>query len=64
METESGDLRCPSSSSDVTFLGKSKGLVKNHSYFKQAVCTLLWLDCFETCMIVTPRHKKTRKLQF
>jgi len=29
------------------------GLMKNHSYFMQAVCTLLWTDCFETYMVVT-----------
>ncbi len=29
------------SSSDIT-LRKSQGLVKKHSYFMQAVCTLLW----------------------
>ncbi len=39
-----------SSSSDVTFLRKSQGLVKN---VIQAVCTLLWTDCFETYMVVT-----------
>ncbi len=41
------------SSSDVTFLRKSQGLVKRHSYFMRAVCTLLWTDCFETYMVVT-----------
>ncbi len=30
--------------SDVTFLWKSQGLLKKHSYFMQAVCTLLWTD--------------------
>ncbi len=40
-------------SSDVTFLRKSQGLVKKHSNFMQAVCTLLWIDCFETYMVVT-----------
>ncbi len=30
-----------------------KGLVKMHSYLMQAVCTLLWIDCFETYMVVT-----------
>ncbi len=39
MVTEGGD-----SSSDVTFLWKSQGLVKRHSYFMQTVCTLLWTD--------------------
>ncbi len=42
-----GDRRRWLSSSDVTFLRKSQGLVKNHSYFMQAVCTLLWIDCFD-----------------
>ncbi len=37
----------------VTFLRKSQGLVKKHSYFMQAVCTLLWIDCFETYMVDT-----------
>ncbi len=41
------------SSSDVTFLRKSQGLVKKHSYFIQAVCILLWIDCIETYMVVT-----------
>ncbi len=49
MVTEGGDL----SSSDVTFLQKSQGLVKKHSNFMQAVCILLWIDCFETYMVVT-----------
>ncbi len=40
------------SGSDIT-LRKSQGLVKKHSYFMQAVCTLLWTDCFETYMVVT-----------
>ncbi len=40
------------SSSDITFLRKSQGLVKRHSYFMQAVCTLLWIDCFKTYMVV------------
>ncbi len=35
------------------FYGSNKGLWKNHSYFMQAVCTLLWTDCFETYMVVT-----------
>ncbi len=48
-----GDWRRWPSSSEVTFLWKSQGLVKNHSYFMQAVCTLLWIDCFETYMVVT-----------
>ncbi len=48
MVTEGGD-----SSSDVTFLRKSQGLVKKHSYFMQAVCILLWIDCIETYMVVT-----------
>ncbi len=48
MGTEGGD-----SSSDITFLQKSQGLVKKHSYFMQVVCTLLWIDCFETYMVVT-----------
>ncbi len=34
-----------------TFLQKSQGLVKKHSNFMQAVCTLLWIDCFETYMV-------------
>ncbi len=37
----------------LTFLWKSQGLVKKHSYFMQAVCILLWTDCFETYMVVT-----------
>ncbi len=41
------------SSSDITFLRKSQGLVKRHSQFIQALCTLLWIDCFETYMEVT-----------
>ncbi len=41
------------SRSDVTFIQKSQGLMKKHSYFMQAVCILLWTDCFETYMIVT-----------
>ncbi len=49
MVTEGGDP----SSSDVTFLQKSQGHVKKHSNFMQAVCTLLWTDCFETYMVVT-----------
>ncbi len=36
------------SSSDVTFLRKSQGFMKKYSYFMQAVCILLWTDCFET----------------
>ncbi len=43
-----GDWKRWLSSSDVTFLQKSQGLVKRHSYFMQAVCTSLWIDCFET----------------
>ncbi len=39
--------------SDDTFLLKSQGLVKKHSYFMQAVCIFLWTDCFETYMVVT-----------
>ncbi len=38
MVIEGGD-----SSSDITSLRKSQGLVKNHSYFMQAVCTFLWM---------------------
>ncbi len=34
------------SSSDITFLQKSQGLLKRHSY-------LMWIDCFETYMEVT-----------
>ncbi len=49
MVTEGGDR----SSSDITFLRKSQVLVKKHSYFMQAVCTLPWTDCFETYMVVT-----------
>ncbi len=45
--TERGD---GVSSSDVTFLQKSQGLVKRHSYFMQAVRILLWTDCFEMYM--------------
>ncbi len=33
-------------SSDITFLQKSQGLLKRHSYF-------MWIDCFETYMVVT-----------
>ncbi len=43
------------SSSDVTFLRKSQGLVKKHSYFMQAVGILLWTDCFETYICIAPR---------
>ncbi len=50
---QDGDWRRWLSSSDVTFLRKSQGLVKNHSYFMQAVCILLWIDCFESYMVVT-----------
>jgi len=39
--------------SDITFLRKSQGLVKRHCYFTQAVWTLLWIDCFETYMVIT-----------
>ncbi len=49
MVTEGGDL----SSSDITLLRKSQMLVKNLSYFMQAVRTLLWSDCFETYIAVT-----------
>ncbi len=35
------------------FLQKSQGLMKRHSYFMQAVWALLWIDCFETYMVVT-----------
>ncbi len=49
MVTEGSDL----SSSDVMFLRKSQGLVKTHSYLMQAVWALLWIDCFETYMVVT-----------
>ncbi len=38
--------------SDITFLRKSQRLVKRHSYFMQAVCNLLLIDCFETYMVV------------
>ncbi len=43
MVTEGGN-----SSSDITFLQKSQGLVKKkkHSYFMQAVCTLLWIEIY------------------
>ncbi len=51
--TRDGDWRRWLSSSDVTFLQKSQGLVKKHSYFMQAVCILLWTDCFEILMLVT-----------
>ncbi len=34
------------------FYRSKKGLMKN-SYFMQAVCTLLWTDCFEIYMVVT-----------
>ncbi len=37
---------CRMSSSDVTFLRKSLGLVNKHSYFMLSVCILLWTDCF------------------
>ncbi len=47
-----GDWRRWLSRSDVTFL-QSQGLVKRHSYFMQAVWALLWIDCFETYMVVT-----------
>ncbi len=50
---QDGDWRWWLSSSDVTFLRKSQGIVKKHSYFMQAVCTLLWIDCFETYIVVT-----------
>ncbi len=64
-----GDWRRWLSSSDVTFLRKSQGLVKRHSYFMQAVCTLLWIDCFGTYMVVTypldlSYHEKARKFLF
>ncbi len=48
MVTEGGN-----SSSDITFLQKSQGLVKKHSYFMQAVCTLLWIECIEIDLVVT-----------
>ncbi len=48
-----GDWRRWLRSSDVTFLRKSQGLVKRYSYFMQAVCTLLWIECFETYTVVT-----------
>ncbi len=48
-----GDWRLWLSSSDVIFLQKSQGLVKNHSYFIQAVWALLWIDRFETYIVVT-----------
>ncbi len=48
-----GDWRQWLSSSDITLLRRSQGLVKRHSYFMQAVSTLLWTDCFETYMVVT-----------
>ncbi len=47
-ETVGGD-----SSSELTFLWKSEGLVKKHIYFMQAMCILLWTECFETYMVVT-----------
>ncbi len=41
-------------SNHITFLQKSSlRFVKKHSYFMQAVCSLLWTDCFETYMVVT-----------
>ncbi len=40
-------------SSHITFLWKSQVFMKKHSYFMQAVCSLLWTDCFETYMVVT-----------
>ncbi len=40
-------------SSDITFLRKSQGLVKRHSYLMQAVCNLLWTGCIEVYMVVT-----------
>jgi len=46
-------LKAVMNSSDVTFLRTSQGLVKRHSYFMQAVWALLWIDCFETYMVVT-----------
>ncbi len=36
MVTEGSD-----SSSDIF----TEGLMKKHSYFMQAVCTLMWIDC-------------------
>ncbi len=48
-----GEWRRWLSSSDVTFLQKSQGLVKKHGYFMHSVWALLWIDCFETYMVVT-----------
>ncbi len=42
MVTEGGD--------GVVQTSRSQGLVKRHSYFIQAECTLLWTDCFEMYM--------------
>ncbi len=44
--------------------------MKNHSYFMQAVCILLWIDSFETYMVAAYpldrcyHEKKARKFQF
>ncbi len=46
-----GGARDGDSGSDITFLWESQGLLKKH--FMQAVCTLLWIDCFKTYMVVT-----------
>ncbi len=43
MDGTVGGARQWLSSSDVTFLRKSQGLVKKHSYFMLAVCILRWL---------------------
>ncbi len=64
---QDGDWRRWLSSSDVTFLRTSQGLVKKHSYFMQAVCILLWIDCFETYMVVTypldlSYHEKSQEI--
>ncbi len=54
-------------SREVCDFGRTEGLVKNHSYFMQAVCTLLWIDCFENYMVVTypldlSYHEKSQEI--
>ncbi len=41
---------------------ESQGLVKKHSNFMQAVCTLLWIDCFETYMVKITSSPRFTKL--
>ncbi len=43
MDGTVGGARQWLSSLDVTYLQKSQGLVKKHSYFMLVVCILLWL---------------------